>query len=83
VVIGNSVTSISAYAFWDCDNLTSVTIGNNVTSIGHHAFSSCSSLNEITFNGTIAQWNSITKDAGWINDVPATYVQCSDGQVAL
>ena len=45
LVIPNSVTSISDYAFWDCTGLTSVTIGNSVTSIGKYAFGYCTSAN--------------------------------------
>jgi hypothetical protein len=36
--IPNSVTSIGAYAFGGCANLTSITIGSGVTSIGYSAF---------------------------------------------
>ena len=44
VVIGNGVTTIGKYAFYDCPDLTSVTIGSGVTSIGSYAFYYCSSL---------------------------------------
>ena len=40
-IIGNSVTSIGDYAFYDCTGLTSLIIGNSVTSIGDEAFSGC------------------------------------------
>lgn len=40
LVVPDSVTRISNYAFWFCLELTSVTIGNNVTHIGDWAFSS-------------------------------------------
>ena len=46
--IPDSVTSISSYAFEDCDSLKSVTIPNSVTSIGSSAFSGCSKLEKIT-----------------------------------
>jgi len=36
-----SVTTIGMRAFYDCNNLTSVTIPNSVTSIGNDAFYGC------------------------------------------
>ena len=45
--ISYSVTSISYYAFYNCESLTSVEIGNSVTSIGAYAFRECSSLTSI------------------------------------
>ena len=44
VTIGNSVTSIGNYAFYDCSGLTSVTIGKSVASIESLAFRNCSGL---------------------------------------
>jgi hypothetical protein len=65
----------------------SVIIPNSVTSIGRCAFSGCTSLINIAFEGTVEQWNAIEKyldtHFDWNFGVPATYVQCSDGQVAL
>ncbi|MBQ0009863.1 MAG: leucine-rich repeat domain-containing protein, partial [Ruminococcus sp.] len=48
VVIGEGVTSIGNYAFWNCYNLTSITIPEGVTSIGIAAFAYCSGLTSIT-----------------------------------
>ena len=44
VIIGEGVTSIGDYAFYECSNLASATVPESVTSIGAHAFSSCRSL---------------------------------------
>ena len=44
------MTSIGDDAFYNCDNLTSVTIGDGVTSIGDYAFRSCTGLTEINWN---------------------------------
>ena len=48
VVIKQGVTSIGDWAFYLCDNLTSITIPSSVTSIGNYAFKECSSLTSIT-----------------------------------
>ena len=83
VIIGNGVTTISNNVFWGCTSLTSITIPGSVTSIGKSAFQNCSGIAEVSFEGTTAQWNSITKDANWNSKVPATHVHCTDGDVAL
>ena len=48
-----SVTSIGDFAFYDCNDLTSVTIPNSVTSIGNRAFHSCSSLTSVTIPNSV------------------------------
>lgn len=83
ITIPDSVTSIEGGAFEYCYSLTSVTIGNSVTAIGDYAFTECKKLTSITFAGTVTQWNAITIGDCWNHLVPATYVQCSDGTVAL
>ncbi len=45
----SGLTSIEAYAFCDCNKLTSITLPSRVTSIGDGAFSNCSSLSGISF----------------------------------
>ena len=49
-IIGNSVTSIGDYAFYECSSLSSVTIGNSVTSIGSHVFAGCVGLTSVIWN---------------------------------
>ena len=83
ITIPDSVTSIGVAAFYYCSDLTSVTIPDSVTSIGNSAFYDCYSLDTINFEGTIEQWNAITKGDGWNGNVSATQVICTDGAISL
>jgi hypothetical protein len=72
------------HGFYNCNKLESITFPATIKKIGANAFRGCVALTSIIFEGTIAQWNVLPKDGDWgENGVPATYVQCSDGQVAL
>ena len=51
---------IYRYAFYNRNDLTSVTIPNGVTSIGNYAFSYCTSLTSVTFGDSVT---SIGEDA--------------------
>ena len=83
VAIPDSITSIGSQAFGYCTSLTSVTIPSSVTSISNYAFNNCTNLTDINYKDTIAQWNAITLGTNWSQNVPATHVQCTDGQVTL
>ena len=49
---------IYQYAFYDCDNLTSVTITDSVTSIGYYAFGYCDSLTNVTIPNSVTSIGS-------------------------
>ena len=83
ITIPDSVTSIGNGAFADCTALTSITIPNNVTSIGNYVFISCRNLENITFDGTKAQWNTISLGEYWNGDITATVVHCTDGDAEI
>ena len=53
IKFNGDVTTIGAYAFEDCDNLTSVTIPNSVTTIGEVAFIDCTNLTSITIPNSV------------------------------
>lgn len=48
VIIEPGVTSIGAYSFFNCDNLSDVSIAVSVTRINKGAFESCNSLSDVT-----------------------------------
>ena len=52
-IIGDSITLIGNYAFWNCTSLASITIPNSVTWIGECAFSNCKSLISITIPDSV------------------------------
>ena len=72
VKIGEDVTSIGDYAFYNCDSLVSVTIGNSVTSIGSSAFSSCSSLTSVHITD-IAAWFKINFSGDYSNPLHSAH----------
>lgn len=83
-----TVTDIGIYAFYKCNNLTSVTIPESVTSINSVAFGYCSSLtsvtipNSVTFIGSFAfeycnQLTSITIPDSVIEIGWSAFVGCT------
>jgi hypothetical protein len=78
----DGITAIGFYAFNE-NQLTGVVIPESVELIDEGAFICDSNLTNIKFTGTMAQWNEIEKGSEWNYEVPATHVQCSDGQVEL
>ena len=95
----SNISSISRRTFYYCEELETITIPISVTSIDEEAFSGCDKLVSIIYEGTIEQWNSVhkyrTENSDWLGgwgsymepwhetSVPATHVQCTDGQVPI
>ena len=77
--IPSTVTSIGDRAFERCDALTSIAIPTSVNSIASYAFWDCDSLTTIEYEGTMEQWNAISKGS-YIhgNDVS---IVCTDGVI--
>ena len=49
----SSLTTIGAYAFYDCTGLTSVSLPKGLTTIGDHAFASCTGIAGMMFPESI------------------------------
>ena len=48
VVIGDGITSVGSYTFYNCANLSEIKIAGTVTEIGKGAFKNCSKLEKIS-----------------------------------
>lgn len=81
--IPNTITDIKPQAFRDCVGLISITIPENVKNIYDFAFLGCIKLSDFNYNGTKAQWASITLGTGWKDNAPFTVVHCTDGDVNI
>jgi uncharacterized repeat protein (TIGR02543 family) len=66
VEIASGLAEIGNYAFWNLPKLASVTLPLSVASIGQQAFLNCGALKDLYFDGTLAQWNAVTKGSNWI-----------------
>lgn len=58
-VVLTSGTSIPAYAFEGCSNLTTLVIPDSVTEIGENAFLGCTSLTNAYYCGTATEWAAV------------------------
>lgn len=80
------VTAIGDSAFIYNENLISVVLPNSIAQLDRYAFGGCNALESITFNGTIEQWNAITKYTTswneWNAGTGEYTIHCTDGDIA-
>ena len=74
--------SIGAYALQYCSSLRNVTMGKSVSSIGYQAFKGTTSLISIAYQGTVEDWENVTKTTYWCDSTLKT-ISCTDGSVSL
>ena len=77
ITLSNSVSRIDARAFVGCSNLTNLTIPKSVTYIGTYALTS---LKEATYEGTMNEWETITKNAPFSS---GCIIHCTDGDITI
>lgn len=83
ITIDDSVNTLGQAAFCYCTKLNKIEIGKNVSSLGILMFYSDGKLKNIIYNGTIDQWNSISKPSGWREEASVTQIICTDGTIDL
>ena len=76
IVLPGTLTSIGANAFKECYDLATINLPSSMTELGNNLFMA-TSLSEVTFDGTLAQWEAVTKeDSG-----RTVTIHCTDGDV--
>jgi hypothetical protein len=75
-------------AFRNCTSLTHCGLPHSYQywsggAIKADVFYGCSSLTTIIYNGTMAEWNAISKNSNWRRNSAVRYVQCTDGTIDL
>lgn len=83
VSISDGLVSIGNYAFSGCSSLGSITLPKTLISIGTNAFYWCVELKTIYFEGTVEQWNMVTKGSNWNYGSALSEVICSNGTVKV
>lgn len=82
IIIPDSVTFIDGAILYKT-GIQSATLSKNIDSVPEHLFNHCTNLTNIIYNGTMNQWNALSKGYYWNSDMPATVVHCTDGDVAI
>ena len=83
VSISDGLVSIGNYAFSGCSSLSSITLPKTLISIGTNAFYWCVNLKTVNFEGTVEQWNMVTKGSNWYSGSSLSEVVCSNGTVKI
>ena len=77
VILSKNLQTIGTDAFGYCQKLTTIMIPGSVTSIGGGAFD----LKEVYFDGSMAQWNVISKKYNWNTSTSEYTIYCTDGEI--
>ena len=77
-ILGEGVTGIGNYAFYNCAKLTDVTIPESVTMIGDNAFENCYMLTEVSIPYGIKSIGDYAFYNCYLNDVYCRAVVCPE-----
>ena len=83
------IGGLGEFALMGCSQLTSVTIPKSVEYIKKDCFYGCTNLTNIQYEGTMSDWGNVTLGQGSTNwgspfdNIPATVVHCTDGDVEI
>lgn len=78
LVIPNGTTEIIRSTFYSCSSITTVTIPASVEFIGTASFARCPNLTDVYYEGTVQEWQSISKGPNWMYE-PRGTLHFTDG----
>lgn len=78
----SQLETINNSAFSECYSLAIINFPASLKSIGT-PFHACSSLSTIMYEGTVEEWEYVTKASNWNNGAPAIYLYCFGGSIQL
>ena len=81
--IPTTVTSLGRACFAEFNTLSNMTIPANVTRFGQYIFYGDTNLTSITYQGTIAQYQAITKEDGYNYETENIIVHCTNGNTTF
>lgn len=76
---GIVVEGIYYNAFYDLDNITAIYLPASIKSIGNKSLWNCDNLKLINFEGTLDEWDAISKADSWNFGLSALKLVCLDG----
>ena len=84
IIVSDGVKRIEWAALADNDKLVKVVLPASITYLGRDVFNICPNLTELHYEGTKAQWESISKEAYW-NGAQSNLavIHCSDGDIPI
>lgn len=82
ITLPKNITKIESSAFENCVSLKNMPIPSTVTSLGLYSFRFCSKLATIEYEGSIAEWHKISKDAAFVY-VDDFNIECNNGIVSF
>ncbi len=79
LIVPEGVTTINAYAFYSCNQLTNVTIGNDVVDICDYAFDFCTYIEFLTLGDSVDSIGQLT--FGYCNNIASVVLPSSVSQL--
>lgn len=81
LIVPEGVQSIGRLAFYNCKSINKIHLSKDLKSIGNNSFSGCDNLSDIIYNGTMDEWNEISKNKYWNVSSCAFVIHCTDGDI--